>query len=1296
VSDKVSSPPLSEEPLLGLPSVDNALDMLWLIDFGQGNIALAEQAADRALAADPSAEALLARAVVHHLRGEYNSALARFETAYLRAAGDQERFRIAGMAHRCEINRAGLLGDGRYVCFPESQAAWGDPLQVDTPWDERLHALRGVPLAPLDRSVSYLQTVLSAAQSARDLALMFRPASSAKLLQQYAPLITELKTWDSEFIAAQLILLDAELRGLSGDLSTALRELGDLKQRTESRKDLLIAARAQLSRAELLAAPEPFGLPPLFGHPVRDDPFGSAGLIVPDRKKYPRSTIDVIQARAWYEEAGTLFEGIGATRGMALAQCGLGYLDLVAGSWESANQRYADAQRTFARLGDILNQHAAFAGQIVAEWRRGIDLASLMSACRELGLAARENGRLSWGIGFGLAFIEEGMEALATFGEVEAAERATLMADALFEAVEAPSWRAIACSQRAVALQTIEANDEAEIALNAALQHQTALVTSSPAEAGRAAARGVWTAAGLFSLSSQRTDPDAVGRVRSSTSLLKSRLRPIGEAEFQAAVSDAVKAAAAVGALAREDLDPTAAQGMYAALEGGTEREEIIQQYQRRYLAEWIERHSAFLEPFWRGVILIEQNRAREAQEQFEYALQAASTLLDKDYHRALIYSRAGQNRAAIAAARRYIAAGMPVDRPVPRMMDTVPDPARPESLEGQPRGRPFRLVAQLCAELGLWDEARRYYIEAGYDLDAVDLSDGAPSELDIFDRLNFALIAEARGDAKGALVHFGQAASGVERRRRLLRRDRFRRSFGSQRSVQSVYAEWARVLADTGDWVAAFESAERGRARVLTELLAQSVGMRDDLVAREADRAYREAAAKVERLTSLLATASRSGTSATRVDQLRGERDLALNTLAQEEGRLVATSPRRGALALPDEVLLTVDGLAKRLPEGAVGLAYQFFHDRLLAWAVGREGLLGHSSRRRFGGRAFKARPFGARLLEWVGGLSNGDNDTETAVELARALIAPFDGVIAGSRHVVFIPFAELNMAPLHLLAWRGAPLAFRRTTSYLPAASLLRFLRHPRKDSASAVIVGDPSRMSVIELTGSQRDLLPLPAGRIEAHLIARLYKVKPLVGPSATKADVRGALEERPRVVHFATHAYLQPGSPLDSGIALAEGGTLTADEITGLDCGADVAVLSACDTGRGTLQGSELMGLTRALLCADVRSAIVSLWEVDDIATPLLMTRLHRELRGGTAPAEALARSQAAVAATTANEALEFYRSAERELAAVMDSELSQSFRQCFDEVLDLADGDLSRTVFAAPEFWAGFSLIGAWE
>ena len=59
-------------------------------------------------------------------------------------------------------------------------------------------------------------------------------------------------------------------------------------------------------------------------------------------------------------------------------------------------------------------------------------------------------------------------------------------------------------------------------------------------------------------------------------------------------------------------------------------------------------------------------------------------------------------------------------------------------------------------------------------------------------------------------------------------------------------------------------------------------------------------------------------------------------------------------------------------------------------------------------------------------------------------------------------------------------------------------------------------------------------------------------------------------------------------------------------------AQLAVLSACDTGRGDITGDGVVGLSRSFIAAGVPSVIVSLWQVNDKSTSELMTEFYRQL------------------------------------------------------------------------------------
>ena len=161
-------------------------------------------------------------------------------------------------------------------------------------------------------------------------------------------------------------------------------------------------------------------------------------------------------------------------------------------------------------------------------------------------------------------------------------------------------------------------------------------------------------------------------------------------------------------------------------------------------------------------------------------------------------------------------------------------------------------------------------------------------------------------------------------------------------------------------------------------------------------------------------------------------------------------------------------------------------------------------------------------------------------------------------------------------------------------------------------------------------------LPGTATEVITIARtLGTPDPLLGAAATETALASRAHDRP-IIHLATHGVMYEQAPNRSFLALANHDELTVADIMGLDLGADLVVLSACHTGRGTATaGGDIVGLMRAAVTAGARHIIVSLWPVDDEAGCLLMTGLYEELAGGCGVADALARAQRRVRALDAD-------------------------------------------------------------
>ena len=121
---------------------------------------------------------------------------------------------------------------------------------------------------------------------------------------------------------------------------------------------------------------------------------------------------------------------------------------------------------------------------------------------------------------------------------------------------------------------------------------------------------------------------------------------------------------------------------------------------------------------------------------------------------------------------------------------------------------------------------------------------------------------------------------------------------------------------------------------------------------------------------------------------------------------------------------------------------------------------------------------------------------------------------------------------------------------------------------------------------------------------------------------------------RFLHFATHGFADPKNPELSGIVLslldkqgkpANKGYLRLGDIFNLDFGADLIVLSACETGLGKdVNGEGLVGLTRGLMYAGAERVAVSLWQVDDAGTAELMQEFYTQmLKQGKSPASRFA-------------------------------------------------------------------------
>jgi CHAT domain-containing protein len=126
---------------------------------------------------------------------------------------------------------------------------------------------------------------------------------------------------------------------------------------------------------------------------------------------------------------------------------------------------------------------------------------------------------------------------------------------------------------------------------------------------------------------------------------------------------------------------------------------------------------------------------------------------------------------------------------------------------------------------------------------------------------------------------------------------------------------------------------------------------------------------------------------------------------------------------------------------------------------------------------------------------------------------------------------------------------------------------------------------------------------------------------MGFEASRPTAERLLLDSYEVVHLATHGVLNDQHPELSGVIASlvdeqgrlQDGFLRAQDVFGMHIGAEIVVLSACETALGKmLRGEGITGLVRAFLHAGADTVVASKWKVDDVATQELMAEFYRLL------------------------------------------------------------------------------------
>ncbi len=461
-----------------------------------------------------------------------------------------------------------------------------------------------------------------------------------------------------------------------------------------------------------------------------------------------------------------------------------------------------------------------------------------------------------------------------------------------------------------------------------------------------------------------------------------------------------------------------------------------------------------------------------------------------------------------------------------------------------------------------------------------------------------------------------------------------------------------------------AFLFTERNKAGILAESIAESdarkfAGLPDSLLEEEKDLR-----ADLSLYQTRLEEAEESQDSISTVNN----RNLLFDFQRKYDDLLSYIEqnfPAYHKLKYPDEISSTED-IKKLLPDKAALLEYSIGDSSITIFALAgnSENVVSVKSDSTF---FYEVRKFRNSLqkLDYISYLTS-------SVFLYNKLIMPVKGSITGKEKLYIIPDDIMAYLPFEALLANVSTETFNGDftglhylindyeISYHYSSELLRETLLHKNDNAKisfagfapvfsedkndlkkiasvmdSNLVNDNALRSIIV---SGKKYSSLPETETEVKSIGKLFKEAGypsdlFLNKSATESTLKSDDMYRYKFIHLATHGFINEEHPNLSGLIFynsddsLDDGILYAGEIYNLNLNADLIVLSACESGLGkVVKGEGIFGLTRGFFYAGADNIVVSLWQVADKSTSILMINFYKNILDGMDYSSALRKAK----------------------------------------------------------------------
>lgn len=274
-----------------------------------------------------------------------------------------------------------------------------------------------------------------------------------------------------------------------------------------------------------------------------------------------------------------------------------------------------------------------------------------------------------------------------------------------------------------------------------------------------------------------------------------------------------------------------------------------------------------------------------------------------------------------------------------------------------------------------------------------------------------------------------------------------------------------------------------------------------------------------------------------------------------------------------------------------------------------------------------------------------NQNYNQQLSNSLYRQLYKPFEPMIS-HEEVVIIPDGPISHLAFGTLAQKTgktqnpAYLIRDYAFTYSPSASL--WMNREEKVSNEQMRAGSKNFIGFAPTFSSEnfespglvagsnprQSLNAIPGAKEEVNFSSSLFKGAIRVGKKATEQ----AFKEKAcksQILHLATHGIVSDQAPAYSRLLFnssgqsKEDGNLYTHELYHLDITADLAVLSACNTGYGPIKrGQGHMSLARGFKLAGCENVMMTLWQIRDQVSTDIVKNFYQNLAEGISKSRAL--------------------------------------------------------------------------